>query len=123
VIVILAVSTLVLSLLLVSFLKTQRALHWWQNRQAQQSHQAAEEIRNKLLQTSFSLRRNLEVALGNETSDISLDRAWLNTLDGLHNDLKLLSDCLSPPYLEESLPLVIQCRAEVWQAGNCHCIR
>jgi hypothetical protein len=117
VIVILAVSIIVLVILLLSLLKTQRALRWWQSQQALQSHQVAESIRNGLLQTSFSLRRNLEVALGSTAGDLSLDPAWLHTLEGLHNDFKLLSDRLSPPYLEESLPLAIQYRVEEWQ---CH---
>jgi hypothetical protein len=115
VIVILAVSILVLVLLLISLLKTQRALRWWQSRQAIQSHQVAEDIRNGLLQKSFSLRRNLEVALGDATGDIPLNQAWLNALEDFHNDFKRLSDRLSPPYLEESLPLAIQYRVEEWQ--------
>jgi hypothetical protein len=117
VIVILVVSIIVLVTLLLSLLKTQRALRWWQSQQAQQSHQVAESIRNGLLQKSFSLRRNLEVALADAAGDITVNQAWLNALEDVHNDFKLLSDRLSPPYLEESLPLAIQYRVEEWQ---CH---
>jgi hypothetical protein len=100
-----------------SLLKTQRALRWWQNQQALQLHQVAEEIRDSLLQQSFSLRRNLEVDLeGVAANSMVMNQSWLNSLEGLHNDFKLLSDFLSPPYLEESLPLALQYRVETWQA-------
>ncbi len=115
VIVILAVSILILIFILRSVLQTQRALHWWQRRQALQSHQVAEEIRNGLLQKSFSLRRHLEVALAAAPGSGTLNQDWLQTLEALHHDFKDLSDRLSPPYLEESLPLAIQYRVTEWQ--------
>jgi hypothetical protein len=122
VIVILSVSILVLVVILMSLLKTQRALRWWQNQQALQLHQVAEEIRDGLLQQSFSLRRNLEVDLdGVAASRMVLTQTWLNSLEGLHHDFKLLSDFLSPPYLEESFPLALQYQMEAWQVRHPGC--
>ena len=96
-------------------MKTRRALQWWQPRQDDQLYQAAEEIRNGLLQKSFSLRRNLEVTQQGSIVDLALSQTWLNTLEDLNHDLKTLSDRLSPLYLEESLPLALNARAEQWR--------
>lgn len=129
VIVILVLSTMTLILRLASFWKMQRALQWWQSRQENQLHQAAEEIRNGLLQKSFSLRRNLEVA---QNSSMVSDRSetigahtpsqtWLNTLEDLNHDLKTLSDRLSPLYLGDSLPLALHARADQWRVVYPNC--
>jgi len=79
-------------------------------------HQAAEEIRNGILQKSFSLRRTLEVALDDTAPGTSLNSEWLKTLEDLHTEFGLLSDRLSPPGLEDGLPLAIHYQSQQWQA-------
>ena len=79
-------------------------------------HQAAEEIRNGILQKSFSLRRTFEVALNDTAPGSSLNSQWLKTLEDLHTEFGLLSDRLSPPGLEDGLPLAIHYQSQQWQA-------
>jgi hypothetical protein len=99
--------------LLVSRWETQRALQWWQGRQSAWLHQEAESIRNGLLQEAFILRRSLEMSrLSNEV--ISIDASWLPTVETFHQTLADLSDRLSPPYLDESLPLAIKSLVNTW---------
>ncbi|UBF25624.1 hypothetical protein K9N68_29330 [Kovacikia minuta CCNUW1] len=79
--------------------------------------QEAEKIRDGLLQDSFVLRRNLEILL-TTTADKSLEQQpeWLVTIERLHRSLAGLSDRLSPPYIEDSLPLALKSMLESWQS-------
>jgi len=103
--------------LLKSYLKTRQALQWWQERQVLQLSQEAKNIRDGLLQESFTIRRSLELL---PVDDLELlvkkNRDCLEKLDNFHHSLSQLSDRLSPAYIEDSLPLAIQSVVEQWQA-------
>ncbi len=122
VIVILLISIITLTWQLISSWKTQQALQWWYSRQEYQRHQAAEEIRNGLLQKAFALRRNLEVTQPSPgIPSPAQPQIWLNTLEELNHDLNRLSDRLSPLYPEDSLPLALHARVEQWRSAYPHC--
>lgn len=113
---------LILLWLLVSQIKTQRALQWWYSRQTTQLFQAAEGIRNGLLQEAFTLRRSLELSLATTThTPETADQDCLTAIEHFHHDLKELSDQLSPPYIDDSLPLAIQSVLEEWKGQRPFC--
>jgi hypothetical protein len=92
-----------------SFAEMRSALQWWYSRQAWQTWQEAESIRNGLLQQSFSLRRSLELALAK--LDATAKGEWqaeLALIEQLHKSLQQTSDRLSPPYIRDNLPLAVQ---------------
>lgn len=99
---------------LTAYVQAQRSLHWWHGRQAMKLRHEAEELRNGVLQETFVLRRNLEVSLaafGEAPDDPDLKR-----VEKVYGALKDLSDRLSPPYIDESLPHAIQHRLQEWQS-------
>ena len=91
------------------YLKVQSAIRWWSGRQSQQLAKEAQNIRDGLLQQSFSLRRSLELSLW-EDAQLSPHhcQSYLEKLEEFHQALVQLSDRLAPTYLEESLPLAIE---------------
>ena len=94
----------------------ERAWQWWYDKQLKQLDCEASRIRDGLLQQSFIMRRSLELSLLNRKEFSSpIFQEWLTKLENLHSSLKELSDRLSPPYLEESLPLAIQYVVQKWQ--------
>jgi hypothetical protein len=98
---------------LVSSFQARRSLQWWYRKQALILRQEAEEIRNGLLQDSFSLRRNLEIcsaAPEGDRKDLYLDR-----IEKLYAELKDLSDRLSPPFIDESFPHAVKSILDRWQ--------
>ena len=105
--------------LFVSYSRARRALQWWERRRAFQLYCETERIRNGLLQESLAMRRSIELLLG-DSCEISLQsvRDWLTGIEKFHHSLGQLSDRLSPPYVEESLPLAIQYLLELWQTYN-----
>lgn len=105
--------------LLASYLRAQHALQWWHRRQSLQLCRQAESIRDGLLQDSFVMRRNLELSLVNqgERSEQS-DKILLSMVEKFHASLKQLSDDLSPPYVEDSLPLAIQYGLDAWKFNH-----
>ncbi|NJL35466.1 MAG: hypothetical protein HC840_12130 [Leptolyngbyaceae cyanobacterium RM2_2_4] len=99
-----------------SQLEIYETMRWWHQRQALQLNAQATEIRDGLLQELFALRRGLEVwAEGNHNASSHHHHDWLQKIERLHQDLERISNHLSPPYLEESLPLAIQYAAESWR--------
>ncbi len=104
-----------------SYSRARRALRWWERRRGFQLYCETERIRNGLLQESLAMRRSLELWLG-DTHEISLEhvRGWLKGIEKFHHSLGQLSDRLSPPFVEESLPLAIQYLLELWQTYNPH---
>lgn len=98
---------------LVAYYQARQSLQWWYQRQSLKLRHEAEEIRNGLLQESFALRRSLELSLINQNE--SLESACLETMQGFHTSLKDLSDRLSPPFIDESLPHAIQYAIDAWQ--------
>jgi hypothetical protein len=116
--VVLTVCVLVIVWLLVSHWKTRRSLRWWQSRQASHEAEAAELIRDGLLQEAFSLRRTLELALNHSTHPSQqVNQELLTTFERFHHELKELSDRLSPAYVDSNLPLAIQHLLERWQTS------
>lgn len=103
----------------VSYSRAQRALRWWERRRGFQLYCETERIRNGLLQESLAMRRSIELLLG-DSCEISVEsvRDWLTGIEKFHHSLGQLSDRLSPPYVEESLPLAIQYLLELWQTYN-----
>lgn len=102
-----------------SYLRSQRALQWWQARQSRHLSVEAEKIRDGLLQESFTIRRSLELSLLNERSTSTpLNQDLLKKMEEFYHSLEQLSDRLSPAYIEDSLPLAIQGVVESWQKCN-----
>ena len=97
----------------------QRALSWWNQRQSRQLQQKAEEIREGVLQELFSCRRSLELQLL-DRPDTSIPglRSCLAKIEELHHSIEQLSYDLSPPYVDESLPLAVQHLLQQWRIRN-----
>jgi hypothetical protein len=104
--------------LLASYFRTQRALQWWSQRQSIQLAHEAKKIRDGLLQESFTMRRSLELSLLEFELSTNRRQDWLKKIDKFHHSLEQLSDCLYPAYIEDSLPLAINCVVESWQTYN-----
>lgn len=116
--VVLIICVLLILWLLMSQFEAQRSLRWWYNRQLMQHCRDAEMIRDGLLQESFTLRRTLELHLVNPPKlTKESNHELLTTFERFHHDLKELSDRLSPPFLDDSLPLAIQHLLNGWQAS------
>ncbi len=99
--------------------KTQQALQWWFFRQSLKLSMEAEKIRDGLLQESFTIRRNLEL-LPADNLELSVNKAQecLEKTDNFHQSLAQLSDRLFPSYLQDSLPLAIECLLEPWLTSH-----
>ncbi|WP_439343372.1 hypothetical protein [Vacuolonema iberomarrocanum] len=104
--------------------RRQRALQWWWKRQVMQAYENAESLRNHALQESFALRRHLELVGVPDPSDMTLT-LWqshvpllLESANRLHREVQSLSDQLSSPFLEDSLPLALRHEVTVWKQ---HC--
>lgn len=95
----------------------QAAMQWWYQRRSHQSHRQADNIRDRLLQELFSLRRGLELAMLNPANSNQYQR-WLEKVEELQRSLLTLSDQLSPPYSEASLPLALQYEVEQWKTQH-----
>lgn len=92
--------------------RMERALQDWYGRQAQRLHGEAEAIREGALQEVFALRRQLELMELGGVGEASVSPHIANQL---YDQLKGLSDRLSPSFLQDNLPLAIANRLEVWQ--------
>ena len=79
----------------------QQAWHWWYSQQQQQQQYQAEIVRDGLLQEAFALRRCLE---GSPT----ISAPYLEQSIQFYRALENLSNQLSPPFIEDSLPLALQ---------------
>jgi hypothetical protein len=102
-----------------SYLRSQRALQWWQQTQSRQLSCEAEKIRDGLLQESFTIRRILELSLLNEDlTSTQLNQDLLEKMENFYHSLEQLSERLSPAYIEDSLPLAIQGVVESWRTCN-----
>ena len=97
-------------------MEMQKTLYWWDQRRSRQLQQKAEEIREGLLQELFACRRSLELQLMDHP-EISIQslQSCLNHIEELHHSIEQLSYELSPPYIEESLPLAVQHLLEQWR--------
>ncbi len=115
---VLIVCTISLWLLLCN-LRTQKALQWWFQRQSIHLSHEAETIRDGLLQEAFTIRRSLELSLGeNDYNSVKQSQDWLNKVENFHHSLQQLSDRLSPVNIEHSLPMAILWVLESWQISH-----
>ncbi|NEP63283.1 MAG: hypothetical protein F6K31_41330, partial [Symploca sp. SIO2G7] len=78
--------------------------HWWHSQQQQQQQAQAEIVRDGLLQEAFALRRQLE------QSDCpgGKSASYLKQVNRFYQSLESLSNQLSPPFVDDSLPLALQ---------------
>ncbi|ARV63170.1 hypothetical protein BZZ01_22585 [Nostocales cyanobacterium HT-58-2] len=105
----------------ISYHRTQQALHWWSYRQSMKLFQEAEKIRDGLLQESFTIRRSLEMLPVDDVKlSVQKTQDCLKKIDNFHESLVQLSDRLFPAYLQDSLPLAIQCVLEPWRISHPH---
>ncbi len=96
--------------------QAQKALLWWHRRQWIRMREEGEAIRNGLLQKSFIIRRYLELSLTERAENQQqANQSYLETIEKFHNSLKELSEYLSPPYIDDSLPLAIRSLLESWK--------
>lgn len=100
--------------------QTQQALRWWFEQQHDWLCREAEQVRNGPLQETFVMRRQLEMNPAEMNPDSpskapAEQPAWIVQVTQLNGQLVRLSDELSPPYLETSLPLAIQ----AWAQDEC----
>ncbi|MBX2864617.1 MAG: hypothetical protein KTR27_13800 [Leptolyngbyaceae cyanobacterium MAG.088] len=78
--------------------------HWWHSQQQQQQHTQAEIVRDGLLQEAFALRRHLEK--GSHPTQETVP--YLEQFNQFYRSLENLSNELSPPFIDDSLPLALQ---------------
>jgi hypothetical protein len=94
----------------------EQALQWWYNQQSRQLTWEATQIRDCLLQESCAMRRSLELCqIKPDKLSINSNHNWIERLEIFHTYLQELCDRLSPPYLEEGLPLAIEYLIKKWQ--------
>lgn len=94
----------------------EQALQWWYNQQSRQLTKEAAQIRDCLLQESCAMRRGLELCrMKPDKLLFSSNENWIERFEIFHTYLQELSDRLSPPYLEEGLPLAIEYLVKKWQ--------
>ncbi|MBF2072279.1 MAG: hypothetical protein IGS50_00730 [Synechococcales cyanobacterium C42_A2020_086] len=88
---------------------TQQAMQWWESRRVLRLNTEVEVLRDQVLQELFTMRRCLElVSLETGEAADQQRHVWLAQVETLHQSLERLGFQLSPPYVEDSLPLAIQ---------------
>lgn len=110
---------------LIMFLQTyyriQQALQWWSSRQSLKLFLEAKTIRDGLLQETFTMRRSLDLlAQDNHSLTVNNTQEYLKQADNFYRALVQLSDRLFPAYIQDSLPLAIECLLEPWLTSNSH---
>ncbi|MDF5725303.1 MAG: hypothetical protein PUP91_33600 [Rhizonema sp. PD37] len=96
------------------FYGTKQALQWWYSRQSIKLSLEAENIRDSLLQESFTMRRRLELLPVDSITLSHTTQEHLQQINNFHQSLTQLSDRLSPAYIQDSLPLAIQSLLKLW---------
>ena len=95
--------------------KIQQALQWWFYREFLKLFLESEKIRDDLLQESFTIRRDLDLLIiDNLNLSVTRIPAYIRKIDNFHHSLVQLSDRLCPIYIQDSLPLSIECLLEQW---------
>jgi hypothetical protein len=113
--------TSTLWLLLRSQQRQRLAWQWWYEQQWQQQQQRADAIRDGLLQQTFAFRRYLESApLVHPQDSTTQTEQWLERFQQFYRTLENLSNELSPPFVEDSLPLALQFAIKELQAAYPH---
>lgn len=100
--------------------KQQITLRWFYHKQSNILSAQSELVREQLFQKAFTLRRAIELCSTNNLIDGStkasqgpLDQC-LEMAESLANTLERVSDELSAPFLEDSLPLALQHLLKHW---------
>lgn len=102
-----------------TYYKIQQALQWWSSRQSLKLYLEAKEIRDSLLQESFTIRRSLDLLAQDQLNFTThKTQEYLKQADNFHHALMELSDRLFPAYIQDSLPLAIECLLEPWLTAN-----
>ncbi|QSJ20889.1 hypothetical protein JYQ62_20665 [Nostoc sp. UHCC 0702] len=102
-----------------TYYRIQQALQWWFSRQSFKLFLEAKKIRDGLLQESFTIRRSLDLlAQDNLNLTTNKTQEYLKQADNFHHALVQLSDRLFPAYIQDSLPLAIECLLEPWLTSN-----
>ncbi|MBD2252087.1 hypothetical protein [Nostoc parmelioides] len=106
---------------LTSYYRVQKALQWWSYRQSSKFILEAENIRDSLLQETFTMRRNLDL-LSTNPWELSSEKIkqYLDKVDHLHHSLVDISDRLFPESLQDSFPLAIEGLLKSWLVTNPH---
>ncbi|MDJ0568052.1 MAG: hypothetical protein QNJ53_03300 [Pleurocapsa sp. MO_192.B19] len=100
----------------------EQAIQWWYEQQYRQLTWEADQIRDRLLQESFSVRRSFELSsIESNKLSVNPEHKWIERFEIFHMYLKELSDRLSPPYLEEGLPLAIEYLLQKWIIAKPNC--
>ncbi|HEY9734711.1 MAG TPA: hypothetical protein V6D06_00460, partial [Trichocoleus sp.] len=89
-------------------------LRWWYQQQTRLLIDEADTIRNGVLQDVFALRRHLEL-LCQDALEPNACEPCLQDVERIYKALQSLSDRISSPYLEDSLPLAIQHFLQPWR--------
>jgi hypothetical protein len=94
--------------------QVRQAFRWWSERQFRHQGLESDRIRNGMMQEMFALRRGIEL-WHNQDNATHNSIGWLAQATHLQRSLEQLCHQLSPPFIEDSLPLAIQSMAESWQ--------
>ncbi|MBD0269869.1 MAG: hypothetical protein ICV77_16440 [Cyanobacteria bacterium Co-bin8] len=98
--------------------KAKSLLRWWYQYQTRLLIEEADSLRNGVLQDVFALRRHLELVNQPEIQDHGNSyESCLQEVEHIYKSLQALSDRISSPYLEESLPLALQHFLQPWRSG------
>ncbi|MCC5617836.1 hypothetical protein LC605_22660 [Nostoc sp. CHAB 5836] len=120
-IILVTIYILPLVMLLKTYYSIQQALQWWSYRHSLKLFLEASKIHEGLLQESFTIRRSLELLAQDHLNlTISKIQEYLKQADNFHHALVELSDRLFPVYIQDSLPLAIECLLEQWLTSNSH---
>ena len=91
-------------------------LRWWHQYQTRMLNQAADLIRNGVLQDMFAIRRRLELSCQTQPNAKEFGcEHYLVELKRIYTLLENLSNRLESPYLQDSLPLALQHAVQPWQ--------
>ncbi len=94
--------------------RARQTAQWWEAKQRLRVNRQVERVRDGLMQDLFTIRRRIELL--DHQSDVDI-HALLQQISTMHHDLEHLTEHLSPPYIEDSLPLAIQNLVEQQRQG------
>lgn len=72
-------------------------------------------LRERVQQNLFALRRGMKHSSGSDSTGLETQREWLTALEQISLSLDWLKHNLHPDFVEDSLPLALQKKVEVWQ--------
>lgn len=93
----------------------QQGLDWWQQRTIARQAACAELLKEQVWQELFALRRHLELDVRLRASSVDHSAQYLRSVEQAIASLNTLTQALYPAYIDDSLPLALQCWVGVWQ--------